>query len=211
MQFAHLHACCRQRRSAAPAEIRRAVTQLQLLPARCHLQVKARLANAVAEEAGMRQRLEGLLQHKVGVKGGGGERERHASWHVIRPAHHVPRFCVHHHASRHAYSSPTFHPSGPFAPAQAEAQAQLAEQLERRERAAQRAARLLKQLQAKGPAACKLPAGVSLEALAADVRLAQVRVVWLCSAAGWRHKFAAVHLGALPASTMHTLPGPSRR
>lgn len=30
------------------------------------LQIRERMANAVAEEAGMRQRLEGLLQQKVG-------------------------------------------------------------------------------------------------------------------------------------------------
>lgn len=57
---------------------------------------------------------------------------------------------------------------------QAEAQQQLAEQRERRARAAQRCARLLKQLQAQG-AAAKLPAGLSLEALAADVHLAQLK------------------------------------
>lgn len=58
--------------------------------------------------------------------------------------------------------------------AQVEAQAQLAEQLQRRQRAAQRATRLLKQLQAKGPAGCKLPAGMTVESLAADVQLVQV-------------------------------------
>ena len=60
-------------------------------------------------------------------------------------------------------------------PPQADAQAQLAEQAERQGRAAARAARLRKQAEAKGPAGCGLPPGVGLEALAADVQLAQVR------------------------------------
>lgn len=55
---------------------------------------------------------------------------------------------------------------------QADAQAQLAEQQERRQRASQRATRLLKQAQA---AAGKLPPGVSAEALVADVQLSTVK------------------------------------
>lgn len=54
----------------------------------------------------------------------------------------------------------------------ADARQQLAEQVQRQQRAAQRSARLLKQLQAGG--GDKLPAGATVEALAADVRLAQV-------------------------------------
>lgn len=55
---------------------------------------------------------------------------------------------------------------------QADAQAQLAEQQGRRQRAAQRAARLLKQAQA---ATGKLAAGASVEAVVADVQLATVK------------------------------------
>lgn len=59
---------------------------------------------------------------------------------------------------------------------QAEAAQQLAGQVERRHRAAQRAAKLAKQLQAAaGGAASKLPPGLGFEALVADMQLAQVR------------------------------------
>jgi hypothetical protein len=59
---------------------------------------------------------------------------------------------------------------------QAEAAQQLAGQVERRQRAAQRAAKLAKQLQAAaGGAASKLPPGLGFEALVADMQLAQVR------------------------------------
>lgn len=58
---------------------------------------------------------------------------------------------------------------------QAEAQQQLEVQRQRQQRAQQRAERLLKQVQAKGAAGCKLPEGLTLEGLAADVQLALVK------------------------------------
>ncbi|KAL4443384.1 hypothetical protein ABPG75_011121 [Micractinium tetrahymenae] len=58
----------------------------------------------------------------------------------------------------------------------AELRQQVQEQQERRHRAAQRAARLLRQLQAKGPqGALQLLGGLSLEGLLADVQLGQVK------------------------------------
>lgn len=56
---------------------------------------------------------------------------------------------------------------------QAELQGQVREQQERRQRAEQRASRLLRQLQAKGTG--QLPGGLSLEGLMADVQLRQVK------------------------------------
>lgn len=121
----------------------------------------------------MRQRLEGLLQQKVGSGSAVGFSGRAPARCLSATVYGIqtPRLCA---SPRKLSAADAFPCNPPTQCVQAEAQAQLAEQLQRRQRAAQRATRLLKQLQAKGPAGCKLPAGMTLEALAADVQLAQV-------------------------------------
>jgi hypothetical protein len=123
---------------------------------------RGRLDAAVAEEAALQQRLDALRSQKVRCCG--------SLQAPLLEAHCLGiRQCEICNARKQLSTDHLI-------VLQAEAAQQLAGQVERRQRAAQRAARLAKQLQAAaGGAASKLPPGVSLAALVADMQLAQVK------------------------------------